>query len=150
MSRQKEVTINGVVVRLYKLNAFQQKEVVDMLMPHIAYIAGKVQSGVPASSAVAERLSALQPAETTKLMTRYLLHPDHAKQVINGAELAVLTVKDDGSFVTMNDQLGDYLDLLKLEVEAFRFNFERFFTELAGLTGNYSDKPRKGSKVHSS
>ena len=130
--RTKDITVQGVALRLYKMDAFQQEELVDMIAPVFAAAATSVRSEKKGMALIGEllqqTLQALPLQKRHRLVFDTLLAPHAVKQVINGAEMPLIG-KADGAVTVMNDNLADYADLLEVALESLKFNLERFFTK---------------------
>lgn len=137
--KTKEIVINGVTLRLFKMDAFKQEELVDLIAPVFASFASSIKSDKKGIELVGEILqqvlSALPLPKRHKLIFDTLLAPDYCRQVINGAEMPLIG-KADNVQTVMNDNLNDYADLLEIAYESLKFNLANFFTKGQNLLQN--------------
>lgn len=130
--KTKDISVQGVALRLYKMDAFTQERLVDIIAPVFASIISEMGGGLKGlqgiGHALQQSLQALPLQKRHALIFDLLLAPDYVKQVINGAEMPLIG-KADKAQTVMNDNLADYADLLEVAYESLQFNLERFFTK---------------------
>lgn len=140
MQFQKDIKVNGVDLRLKKLDAFEQYEMMDILYP----VAVEVISTTTANIAkmqdmqfigfVAVQMLKVLPSDMRRnLIFNHLLSDRGVKLLVNGTEMPLIGKADNGQRVIMNQNLSDIADLLEVAAESFKFNFERFFEKLLQL-----------------
>lgn len=140
MQFQKDIKVNGVDLRLKKLDAFEQYEMMDILYP----VAVEVISTTTANIAkmpdmqfigfVAVQMLKVLPSDMRRnLIFNHLLSDRGVKLLVNGTEMSLIGKADNGQRVIMNQNLSDIADLLEVAAESFKFNFERFFEKLLQL-----------------
>jgi hypothetical protein len=132
MTVTKDITVNGVKLRLKKLGAFKQQEVFDKyLFPVIGCIGDSYKAGLDNAEILAKLPSLVQeklpPAERKALIFDVLLSPDCVKLVAEGIELDLITnVNGVRSF---NSQaLDDIAFVWQIAIESFKFNYSNLFT----------------------
>lgn len=133
----KDIQINGVTLRLFKMSPFDQYDIINTLIPSLSGVLRAVASmrkgaGIAVDNAeglalaVDEFLAKVSPERRRDLLFRHLLSPESVKIVVNGSELPLIS--DTGTAKTvMNEQLNDITYLLQIGAEVLKFNFERFF-----------------------
>lgn len=140
MQTEKDIRVNGVDLRLKKLDAFEQYDMMDILYP----VAVEVISTTTANMAkmqdmqfigfvAVQMLKALPSDMRRNLIFNHLLSDRGVKLLINGTEMPLIGKADNGQRVVMNQNLSDIADLLEVAAESFKFNFERFFEKLLQL-----------------
>ncbi len=140
MQTEKDIQVNGVDLRLKKLDAFEQYDMMDILYP----VAVEVISTTTANMAkmqdmqfigfvAVQMLKALPSDMRRNLIFNHLLSDRGVKLLINGTEMPLIGKADNGQRVVMNQNLSDIADLLEVAAESFKFNFERFFEKLLQL-----------------
>lgn len=140
MQTEKDIQVNGVDLRLKKLDAFEQYEMMDILYP----VAVEVISTTTANIAkmqdmqfigfVAVQMLKVLPSDMRRnLIFNHLLSDRGVKLLVNGTEMPLIGKADNGQRVIMNQNLSDIADLLEVAAESFKFNFERFFEKLLQL-----------------
>lgn len=140
MQMEKDIKVNGVDLRLKKLDAFEQYDMMDILYP----VAVEVISTTTANIAkmqdmqfigfVAVQMLKVLPSDMRRnLIFNHLLSDRGVKLLVNGTEMPLIGKADNGQRVIMNQNLSDIADLLEVAAESFKFNFERFFEKLLQL-----------------
>ncbi len=140
MQMEKDIKVNGVDLRLKKLDAFEQYDMMDILYP----VAVEVISTTTANIAkmqdmqfigfvAVQMLKALPSDMRRDLIFNHLLSDRAVKLLVNGTEMPLIGKSDNGQRVVMNQNLSDIADLLEVAAESFKFNFERFFEKLLQL-----------------
>lgn len=140
MNTTKEIAVNGVYLRLHKLSAFEQYEMMDLLYPVAVEVIGslspqveKLNESAFVGAIVAKMLKSLPSEMRHKLIFGHLLSERSVKLFINGAELQLIGKSENNKSIVMSQDLADISDLLEIAGEAFKFNFERFFEKLLQL-----------------
>lgn len=137
MANTKDIEVNGVQLRLYKMSPFDQLDLLNTFLPALSGVLRAV-SGVTKStkdraqniesiaSAVDSFLVKVDPQTRKDLLFKHLLSPKSVKIVISGTELPIVSETKDARAI-MSDELNDITYLLQIGGEVLRFNFERFF-----------------------
>lgn len=127
----KDIQINGVDLRLYKLSVFTQEKVINKLTKLLAPMfaltkANKKNMGEALSQALTQALNDFTEQERHELLFDILLSDKSVKLVVNGAEMPLIG-NSGGVKCVMSDKLDDISDLYEIAGEVFIFNFKRFF-----------------------
>lgn len=137
MDFERDITVNGVQLRLHKLDAFEQYEMTEKLYPLVVEAlmtyTSKAKSMSPEAFAGllgAQVLKSLSAQDRRSLIFDHLLSKRSVQVVINGMEMPLIGKTESGGSAIMHQELADFSDLLEVALEAFKFNFERFFTKL--------------------
>lgn len=140
MQMEKDIKVNGVDLRLKKLDAFEQYEMMDILYPVAVEVIGTTAANFSKMSdaefvgfTVVQILKAMPSDMRRKLIFSHLLSERAVGLVINGAEMPLIGQAGNGQRTVMNQNLSDIADLLEVAAESFKFNFERFFEKLLQL-----------------
>lgn len=140
MQIEKDIKVNGVDLRLKKLDAFEQYEMMDILYPVAVEVIGTTAANFSKMSdeefigfTVVQILKAMPSDMRRKLIFSHLLSERAVGLVINGAEMPLIGKAGNGQRTVMNQNLSDIADLLEVAAESFKFNFERFFEKLLQL-----------------
>lgn len=140
MQIEKDIKVNGVDLRLKKLDAFEQYEMMDILYPVAVEVIGTTAANFSKMSdaefigfVVVQILKAMPSDMRRKLIFGHLLSERAVGLVINGAEMPLIGKAGNGQRTVMNQNLSDIADLLEVAAESFKFNFERFFEKLLQL-----------------
>lgn len=140
MQIEKDIKVNGVDLRLKKLDAFEQYEMMDILYPVAVEVIGTTAANFSKMSdaefigfVVVQILKAMPSDMRRKLIFSHLLSERAVGLVINGAEMPLIGKAGNGQRAVMNQNLSDIADLLEVAAESFKFNFERFFEKLLQL-----------------
>lgn len=140
MQFQKDIKVNGVDLRLKKLDAFEQYEMMDILYPVAVEVIGSMTSSVSKMKdmefvgfVAVQMLKALPSEMRKKLIFGHLLTERAVQLLQNGVEMPLFSKTSQNQQVVMNQNLSDIADLLEVAAESFKFNFERFFEKLLQL-----------------
>ena len=140
MQTEKDIRVNGVDLRLKKLDAFEQYDMMDILYPVAVGVIStttanmaKMQDMQFIGFVAVQMLKALPSDMRRNLIFNHLLSDRGVKLLINGTEMPLIGKADNGQRVVMNQNLSDIADLLEVAAESFKFNFERFFEKLLQL-----------------
>ena len=140
MQIEKDIKVNGVDLRLKKLDAFEQYEMMDILYPVAVEVISTMTANVAKMQdmqfigfVAVQMLKALPSDKRHDLIFNHLLSHRGVKLLINGTEMPLIGKSDNGQRVIMNQNLSDIADLLEIAAESFKFNFERFFEKLLQL-----------------
>lgn len=135
----KDITVQGVTLRLYKMNAFEQQKLLELVAPAVGAVlansgaASREPSYVVMGTAVVTLFDAIPENVRHRLIWDMLLAPSQVKIVVSGTEMPLIGKAENGAVAVMNDNLSDFADLLEVAIESFNFNLERFFTKGAAL-----------------
>lgn len=131
--KTKDIEVNGVKIRIYKMSPFEQLDLVNTFVPALAGVLRAVSGGKDGASnaeAVADAVEAFVSkidAEKRKdLLFNHLLSSESVKVVAGGVEMPLISDAKTAKTV-MSDDLSDITYLLQIGGEVIRFNFERFF-----------------------
>ena len=125
MTKFQDITVNGVTVRLYRLSAKQQHDIVNQYFFPITTQAGELvnvivrnpQNQIAIASAIAEAVNKFMPA------FKHLM--PSVKVVAVGIEVEYCSTKGE---ITC-EELNNIKSLYKITYEALKYNFEDFFTD---------------------
>ncbi len=131
IEKQKEIKVNGITLRLKRLDAFEQFHLLNTFIPAIAGVARALvdtnsQKGEAVANALESFVSKIPVAQRDDILFNHLLSKRAVVIVVNGMELD-LVASANGARTIMNDDLSDISDLLMIAGEVVRFNFSRFF-----------------------
>ena len=131
IEKQKEITLNGITIRLKRLDAFEQFHLLNTFIPAIAGVTRALvdsnsQKGEAVANALESFVSKIPVTQRDDILFNHLLSKRSVVQVINGMELDLVS-NVNGVRTIMNDELSDISDLLLIAGEVVRFNFSRFF-----------------------
>lgn len=128
--RTKDITINGVTLRLYKMSPFEQYELLNTFIPALAGVVraftGSKDMKDGLADAIENFLSKVDHETRTKLIFNHLLADSSVKILYSGTTLPLIA-REGKAQTVMNDDLDDVTYLLQIAVEVLKFNFERFF-----------------------
>lgn len=130
----KDIQVNGVDLRLYKLSVFTQEKVINkltkLIAPFFALAKAKDKNmGEALSQAFTQALNDFTEQERHELLFDILLSDKSVKIVVNGAEMPLIGTSG-GVKCVMSDKLDDISDLYEIAGEVFIFNFKRFFDKV--------------------
>lgn len=131
IEKEKLIEVNGVNLKIKRLDAFNQFELLNVFIPALCGIlraavagqAGKVDAFL---AAIEDFQLKMKPSERNEILFKRLLSKDSVVQVINGVEMPLIA-SVDGQHAVTNDNLQDIADLLFIAGEVVQFNFSRFF-----------------------
>ena len=139
MQMEKDIKVNGVDLRLKKLDAFEQYDMMDILYPVAVEVIGSMTSIAKMNDmefigAVAVQMLKSMPSDMRrKLIFGHLLSERAVQLLQNGVEMPLFSLSRAKQRVVMSQDLSDISDLLEVAAESFKFNFERFFEKLLQL-----------------
>lgn len=130
----KDIQVNGVDLRLYKLSVFTQEKVINkltkLIVPFFALAKAKDKNmGEALSQAFTQALNDFTEQERHELLFDILLSDKSVKLVVNGTEMPLIG-NSGGVKCVMSDKLDDISDLYEIAGEVFIFNFKRFFDKV--------------------
>lgn len=132
MTKSHDITVNGITVRLYRLSAKQQHDIVNQYFFPITTQAGELvnviirnpQNQIAIASAIAEAVNKFMPAnKRDELIFKHLM--PSVKVVAVGMEVDYCSIKGE---ITC-EELNNIKSLYKITYEALKYNFEDFFTD---------------------
>lgn len=141
--REKTITVEGVQIRITRMNAFEQNDVLELM-------AGPMASAMKAVvSAPNEKIGTLEaigrfiqemPADARRrVLFDYLLSPRSVQVVSGGATLPLIGDDGHGQRVVMQSALDDILSLYEIAGQVVAFNFQRFISSaLSGIKAQLS------------
>ena len=132
MTKSKDITVNGVTVRLYRLSAKQQHDIVNQYFFPITTQANELVNVIiknppnqmAIASAIAEAVNKFMPADRREKLTSKHSTPS-VKVVAAGMEIEYCSHKGE---ITC-EGLNNIKSLYKITYEALKYNFEDFFTD---------------------
>lgn len=130
--KTKDIEVNGVKLRLYKLDAFEQLDLVNTFIPAMSCVLRAVAAGKTGdknegiADAVDAFISKIDASARKDLLFNHLLAPHSVKIVTGGVELPLIGEVKTARTV-MSDDLSDITYLLQIAAEVLMFNFARFF-----------------------
>lgn len=135
LEKTKDITVNGVNLRITRLNAFDQQDVLDLVAAPVlaalsAYFSCPKGKGAMLEG-VATLLKNLSATERHKVIFDYLLSDRSVRVVVNGAEMPLVGSDGAGGRTVMQQSLDDIMLLYQIASEVFVFNFDRFMASAA-------------------
>ena len=131
----KDVEVEGVTIRLYKLDVFKAKHILIECAPLLTSLAPLAKGGnADIKGAFDDLVSKLNEAKHDEIIFNGLLNSDHVKIVINGAEMPLIGKGDNGTRAIMNDNLNDLFVLYEIAYKSLQYNFENFFKKGLNMT----------------
>lgn len=129
--RTRDIEVNGVTVRIKRMDVFEQHELVNRFVPALGGVIRSVfdiqQKGANAAS-ISTALDAFLEAVPEKTRDDIIFNKllTKASIVASGVELPLISQKD-GARAVMAETLDDISYLYEIAAQVIVFNFERFF-----------------------
>ena len=140
----KDIEINGVNLRLYKIDPFKQERIINTVGPALINIIVAVyalRENKPDSSEIFEKamnefFKTLPDKARHDLIFNDLLSDDAIKIVVQGTEMPLIGKAQNGAKTVMNSELNDLIYLYEAAFASFKFNFTTFFSRGSSLCQN--------------